>query len=152
MRLRMGSKIYKVRGRVWRISEHMNNLAHGGAGGAFLLHTHHRDLEQVHHPIERISGEPRIHYRQHHCSIRWVRHLTSRFKHPPHYVDAFPKLSNGLPPRDQLQKHYSKAIHIALLVYFQRVGVLCSITNMHNSINILRDLTNMLNKINTPSP
>ena len=108
-----------------RIGEHVNYLSHGGPGRALVFDTHHCDLEHIDDTCEWVPSEPGVDHCQNGGCIRRLRYLGGRFPDPSHDVHPLPELSHRLPPRDQLQQHHTEAVHVALLVYFQSVGVLC---------------------------
>ena len=103
----------------------MNHLSHGGPCGALILNAHHCNLEQIYDTCQRVPTKPGVHYCQNRSSIRRLRYLRCCFPDPPHDVHPVAELAHWLPPCDQLQQHHTEAVHVALLIYFQRIGVLC---------------------------
>lgn len=104
--------------------EHLDDFPHPGTFHAVFLNAKHGDEKQMHGFVFRDDYcspcQPRIHYPAYFLSSA-IRGVLG----PLYDVHPIPEFPHRTPPGDQLQEHHSVAVHVALLVHSQCVGIFC---------------------------
>lgn len=113
-----------VGGWLWELAQDLHDLPHRRALHAVLLGAQQGDVEDVHYLVHRNGRQPRV-QDLHHLLLVWARHHLD----PLDNVDAVAKLPYRLPPGDELQKHHTEAVDIALLIDLEGVCIFWKATD-----------------------